>query len=81
QDQEIEFTWVYGNEPETRVNIRFEPVEDKTLVVLHHYGFRRPEDVIGYDIGWASVLSELKLVCELGDSGIERSSLWDEVRL
>ncbi|MHA1247596.1 MAG: SRPBCC family protein [Candidatus Thorarchaeota archaeon] len=81
QDQEIEFTWVYGNEPETRVNIRFEPVEDKTLVVLHHYGFRRPEDAIGYDIGWASVLSELKLVCELGDSGIERSSLWDEVRL
>jgi len=80
QDREIEFTWVYGDEPETRVNIRFEPVEGNTLVVLHHYGFRRPEDVLGYDIGWASILGELKLTCELGESGIERSSTWEEVR-
>ncbi len=81
QDQELEFSWVYGDEMETRVYIRFEPVEDRTLVMLHHYGFKHPESVIGYDIGWASILSELKLVCELGDSGIERSSLWEEVRL
>ncbi|MHA1770410.1 MAG: SRPBCC family protein [Candidatus Thorarchaeota archaeon] len=80
-DKELEFSWVYGDELETRVNIRFEPVEDRTLVMLHHFGFKNPESVIGYNIGWASILSELKLVCELGDSGIERASLWEEVRL
>ncbi len=80
QDKELEFTWVYGDEPETKVNIRFEPVEDKTLVMLHHFGFRHPEDVVGYDIGWAAILAELKLTCELGESGIERESIWEEVR-
>ncbi len=80
KDRELEFSWVYGDELETRVNIRFEPVDDKTLVMLHHYGFKNPESVIGYDIGWASILSELKLVCELGESGIERSSIWEEIR-
>jgi uncharacterized protein YndB with AHSA1/START domain len=78
QDSELEFSWVFGDERETRVNIRFEPVKDSTLVTLHHHGFNTPEDVIGYDIGWASILSELKLICELGDSGIARISEWDE---
>ncbi|TFF92237.1 SRPBCC domain-containing protein, partial [Candidatus Thorarchaeota archaeon] len=76
-DNEIEFSWVYRDEPETRVNVRFEPVDDDTLVVLHHYGFQHPEDVVGYRIGWASILAELKLVCELGESGIERISDWE----
>ncbi|MBD3404626.1 MAG: hypothetical protein GF411_00645 [Candidatus Lokiarchaeota archaeon] len=76
QDREIEFTWVHLNEPETKVNIRFEELDDSTLVTLHHHGFRDPEAVIGYDIGWASILSELKLVCELGASGIEREIDW-----
>ncbi len=76
-ESEIEFSWVYQDEPETRVNVRFEPVDDDTLVALHHYGFHRPEDVVGYRIGWASILAELKLVCELGESGIERISDWE----
>ncbi|TFG09609.1 hypothetical protein EU538_04580 [Candidatus Thorarchaeota archaeon] len=76
-DSEIEFSWVYQDEPETRVNVRFEPVDDDTLVALHHYGFQKPEDVVGYHIGWASILAELKLVCELGESGIERISDWE----
>ncbi len=70
QDREIEFTWVYGDEPESKVNIRFEPVEDNTVVFLHHYGFKDPSHVIPYQIGWSSILAELKLVCELGESGI-----------
>ena len=28
------------------------------------------------DIGWESIISELKLVCELGASGIEREIEW-----
>lgn len=76
-EKEIEFSWVYGDELETRVNVRFEQVGEDTLVVLHHYGFRTPEAAVGYDIGWASILSELKLVCELGESGIERMSDYD----
>ncbi|UCE09960.1 MAG: SRPBCC domain-containing protein [Candidatus Thorarchaeota archaeon] len=78
QERELEFSWVYGDERETRVNIRFEPVKDSTLVTLHHHGFNSPEDVIGYDIGWTSILTELKLICELGDSGIVRLSDWEE---
>jgi uncharacterized protein YndB with AHSA1/START domain len=77
QDQELEFTWVFGDEPETKVNIRFDPVEDNTLVTLNHYEFRSPEAVIGYDIGWTSILAELKLVCELGESGISRHIDWE----
>ncbi|MHA1904359.1 MAG: SRPBCC domain-containing protein [Candidatus Thorarchaeota archaeon] len=76
QDQELEFTWVFGDEPETKVNIRFDPVEDNTLVTLNHYEFRSPEAVIGYDIGWTSILAELKLVCELGESGTREVTLW-----
>ncbi|MFX1261556.1 MAG: SRPBCC family protein [Promethearchaeota archaeon] len=78
QDEEIEFSWVYGNEPETKVNIRFEEINGDTLVTLHHHGFQQPESVVGYDIGWTSILCELKLFCELGDSGIERLSRWEE---
>ncbi|MFQ5833761.1 MAG: SRPBCC family protein, partial [Candidatus Thorarchaeota archaeon] len=77
-DSEIEFTWVYGTEMETRVNVRFEDVEGNTLVTLHHHGFRQPEHVVGYDIGWTAMLCELKLLCELGDSGIERLGRWEE---
>jgi hypothetical protein len=73
-DKELEFSWVFGDELETRVNVRFEEAEDNTLVALHHYGFESPEATVGYHIGWASMLSELKLVCELGESGIERVS-------
>ncbi|NWF96004.1 MAG: SRPBCC domain-containing protein [Candidatus Thorarchaeota archaeon] len=69
-DKEIEFSWAYGDEPETRVNIRFEQVEQSTLVSLHHYGFKDPERVVPYEIGWSSILSQLKLVCELGESAI-----------
>ncbi len=76
QDEEIEFTWVYGDEFETKINIRFEDVEGNTLVSLHHFGFREPEDVIGYDVAWTSILAELKLVCELGESGIQRMIEW-----
>jgi len=76
-EKEIEFTWVYGNEPETLVNIRFEEVEDKTLVTLHHHGFKTPEAMVGYDVGWTSILGELKLVCELGESGITRVIDWE----
>lgn len=76
-ESEIEFTWVYGNEPETLVNIRFEEVEDMTLVTLHHHGFQLPEAMIGYDVGWTSILAELKLVCELGESGIVRVIDWE----
>jgi uncharacterized protein YndB with AHSA1/START domain len=76
-EKEIEFTWVYGDEPETIVNIRFETVEGYTLVNLHHYGFREPEAVVGYGIGWTSILAELKLVCELGESGISRIIEWE----
>ncbi|TFG11379.1 SRPBCC domain-containing protein [Candidatus Thorarchaeota archaeon] len=76
-EKEIEFTWVYGDEAETKVNIRFEEVDEDTLVSLHHFDFQKPEDVVGYNIGWASILSELKLVCELGESGIERSIEWE----
>ncbi|MDF1537844.1 MAG: SRPBCC domain-containing protein [Candidatus Thorarchaeota archaeon] len=76
-EKEIEFTWVYGDEPETLVNIRFEEVEDKTLVTLHHHGFKNPEATIGYDVGWTSILGELKLVCELGESGITRVIDWE----
>jgi uncharacterized protein YndB with AHSA1/START domain len=78
QDEEIQFTWVYGNEPETHVNIRFEDINGDSLVTLHHHGFKQPESVVGYDIGWTSILCELKLFCELGDSGIERLSRWEE---
>jgi len=77
-EKEIEFTWVFDNEPETIVNIRFDEVEGNTLVSLHHYGFQTPEAVAGYDIGWASILAELKLVCELGESGITRIIDWSE---
>lgn len=70
QDRELEFSWAYENEGETRVNLRFEPVETSTLVTLHHYGFKNAEAAVGYNIGWASILAELKLVCELGESGI-----------
>ncbi len=77
QDQELEFTWVYGMERETRVNIRFERAGDSTVVTLHHYGFSSPEETIGYDIGWTSMLCELKLICELGDSGITRIRDWE----
>ena len=73
-DKELEFSWVYGDELETRVNVRFEEAEGNTLVVIHHYDFQTQEATVGYDIGWASMLSELKLVCELGESGIERLS-------
>jgi len=73
-EKEIEFSWVYEDEPETIVNVRFDAAEDSTVVSLHHYGFREPEEAIGYDIGWTSILSELKLVCELGESGIARVS-------
>jgi uncharacterized protein YndB with AHSA1/START domain len=75
-DKEIEFSWVYEDEPETIVNVRFDPAEDYTVVNLNHHDFRQPEDVVGYDIGWTSILSELKLVCELGESGIMRYSDW-----
>ncbi|MHA1929833.1 MAG: SRPBCC family protein [Candidatus Thorarchaeota archaeon] len=75
-EREIEFTWVYENEPETIVNIRFDEVEGNTLVSLHHYGFATPEAALGYDIGWTSILAELKLVCELGESGITRIIEW-----
>ncbi|RDE14530.1 MAG: hypothetical protein C4K47_04125 [Candidatus Thorarchaeota archaeon] len=75
-DKEIEFSWVYEDESETIVNVRFDPAEDYTVVNLHHHDFRQPEDIVGYDIGWTSVLSELKLVCELGESGIMRYSDW-----
>ena len=75
-DQELEFSWVHGNEPETIVNVRFEEVNEHTLVTLHHLGFKTPEAVVGYNIGWSSILAELKLVCELGESGIERISDW-----
>lgn len=78
QDREIEFSWVYGDEFETRVNVRFEDVDGNTLVTLHHHGFKEPEYAIGYDIGWTSILCVLKLICELGDSGIERLSRWEE---
>jgi len=76
-EKEIEFTWVYGDEPETLVNIRIEEVEDATLVSLNHYGFKSPEAAIGYDVGWTSILAELKLVCELGESGITRIVDWE----
>jgi len=76
QDKELEFSWVYLDEKETRVNIRFDPVDDSTVVALHHYGFEKPEDVIGYRIGWSSMLAELKLVCELGESGVTRLADW-----
>ena len=79
QDRELEFSWVLGNEPETLVNVRFEEVNGSTLVTLHHNGFRSPEALIGYDIGWCGILAELKLVCELGESGIERISDWGQV--
>jgi len=75
-DRELEFSWVHGDEPETLVDVRFEPVNEHTLVTLHHNGFLSPEAVIGYDIGWSGILAELKLVCELGESGIERISDW-----
>jgi len=75
-EKEIEFSWVYEDEPETIVNVRFDAAEDNTLVTLHHYGFREPEAAIGYDVGWTSILCELKLVCELGESGITRVSEW-----
>ncbi len=77
QDYELEFSWVYMDERETRVNVRFEPVKDSTLVTLHHFGFNSAQDMIGYDIGWSSILSELKVICELGDSGITRVSDWE----
>ena len=76
QDRELEFSWVHGDEPETLVNVRFEEVNDNTLIHLHHNGFSSPEAVVGYDIGWSGILAELKLVCELGESGIERISDW-----
>jgi hypothetical protein len=76
QDRELEFSWVHGDEPETIVNVRFEEVNDHTLVTLHHLGFKEPESVVGYEIGWSGILAELKLVCELGESGIERISDW-----
>jgi uncharacterized protein YndB with AHSA1/START domain len=79
QDKELEFSWVLGNEPETIVNVRFEEVNSHTLVTLHHSKFQSPEALIGYDIGWSGVLAELKLVCELGESGIERISDWGQV--
>ncbi len=63
EDREIEFTWSYMDEPETRVNLRFDEVKEDTLVTLHHYNFKKPEDVVGYDIGLSSILAELKLVC------------------
>jgi uncharacterized protein YndB with AHSA1/START domain len=77
EGEEIEFTWVFGNEPETLVNIRFEEVEEMTLVTLHHHGFRSPDAMVGYDVGWTSILAELKLVCELGESGIVRVIDWE----
>lgn len=76
QDQELEFSWVHGDEPETLVNVRFEEVNGYTLVTLHHNGFANPEAAVGYDVGWSGILAELKLVCELGESGIERISDW-----
>jgi len=75
-DKELEFSWVHGDEPETLVNVRFEEVNDNTLVTLHHSGFASPDAVVGYDIGWSGILAELKLVCESGESGIERLSDW-----
>jgi len=75
-ERELEFSWVYEDEPETIVNVRFDRAEDYTVVNLHHYDFRQPEDVVGYDIGWTSVLCELKLLCELGESGITRYGAW-----
>ncbi|MFX0045417.1 MAG: SRPBCC domain-containing protein [Candidatus Hermodarchaeota archaeon] len=77
-DQEIEFTWVYGDELETKVNVRFDDIDGETLVTLHHFGFKQPEGVVGYDIGWVALLAELKLLCELGSSGIERLGIWEE---
>jgi uncharacterized protein YndB with AHSA1/START domain len=79
QDKELEFSWVMGDEPETIVNVRFEEVEDHTLVTLHHQGFKTPEALVGYDVGWSGILAELKLVCELGESGIERISDWGRI--
>ncbi|RDE15224.1 MAG: hypothetical protein C4K48_04050, partial [Candidatus Thorarchaeota archaeon] len=76
---ELEFSWVHGDEPETLVNVRFEEVNDHTLVTLHHHGFKSPSAVIGYDVGWSGILAELKLVCELGESGIERISDWGQI--
>jgi hypothetical protein len=35
-----------------------------------------PSSHSSYDIGWSGILAELKLVCELGESGIERISDW-----
>jgi uncharacterized protein YndB with AHSA1/START domain len=75
-DKELEFSWVHGDEPETIVNVRFEEVNEHTLVTLHHHSFKSPDATIGYDIGWSGILAELKLVCELGESGIERISDW-----
>ncbi|MGY5876635.1 MAG: SRPBCC family protein [Candidatus Thorarchaeota archaeon] len=77
RDREIEFTWFYKEGPETKVNVRFEEARDDTIVTLHHYGFNEPDDVVGYDIGWTSILCELKLVSELGATGIERVSEWE----
>lgn len=79
QDRELEFTWAYRDEPESRVNIRFEPVESSTLVSLHHYGFRDTQTAVGYNIGWSSVLAELKLTCELGESGIRVDYMGDDM--
>jgi uncharacterized protein YndB with AHSA1/START domain len=78
QERELEFSWFYTEGYETRVNVRFDEVDDDTLVTLHHHGFKAPEDVVGYDIGWASILSELKLFCELGDSGISKPESWSD---
>ncbi len=75
-EKEIEFTWAFDDLTNTIVNIRFEEVADATLVSLHHHSFQKQEDVVGYDVVWTSVLCELKLVCELGESGIDRVMDW-----
>ena len=65
-----------GPRPESLLQIRAlrDHLCRRPVVFLHHYGFQTVEATVGYDIGWASMLSELKLVCELGESGIERVS-------
>ena len=56
-------TWAFDGGDETAVDVRFEPVEDGTLVTLTHEGFADDEDGVGIRQGWE--LSLLRLAALL----------------
>lgn len=77
EDRRLQYSWQYGQEPETVVTWTLEGSGGRTRITLVHSGFAPGRPADDYHTGWLKFLNALKNMLEMGPAW-RRAAVTDE---